>query len=164
MRPAKRVRLPGHRHCGGEVMTTVATASVGDRIVLAEEAVTRLDLASYCFASGDRNPIHWSGEAARNAGLPDVIAHGMFTMGLASRALAEWARGEAVLTEMAVRFARPLQVPDSVGGVRLVVTATVRERSDARLILDLEVESEGAALLTAASAVLRRKDGYRHVD
>ena len=52
--------------------------------------VTRADLVRYAGASGDFNPIHWSDRTARAVGLPGVIAHGMFTMALAGRALDAW--------------------------------------------------------------------------
>ena len=42
-------------------------------------SVTRAQLVSYADASGDHNPIHTADEAAEEAGLPGVIAHGMLT-------------------------------------------------------------------------------------
>ncbi len=42
--------------------------------------VSRDQLRKYAEASGDPNPIHLSDEAARAAGLPGVIAHGMLTV------------------------------------------------------------------------------------
>lgn len=45
--------------------------------------ITRDDLVRYAHAAGDLNPIHLDPEAAKQAGLPGVIAHGMLTMGLA---------------------------------------------------------------------------------
>ena len=53
--------------------------------------VTRADLVRYAGASGDFNPIHWSDRIATGVGLPGVIAHGMFTMALAGRAVTAWA-------------------------------------------------------------------------
>ena len=47
--------------------------------------VTRLSLVRYCGASGDFNVIHWNERIARSVGLPNVIAHGMFTMAEAGR-------------------------------------------------------------------------------
>ena len=52
--------------------------------------VTRADLVRYAGASGDFNPIHWSDRVATGVGLPGVIAHGMFTMALAGRAVTGW--------------------------------------------------------------------------
>ncbi|MBO8173324.1 MAG: dehydratase [Bacillaceae bacterium] len=43
--------------------------------------VTRLDLIKYAGASGDYNPIHTIDEEAKKAGLPGIVAHGMWTMG-----------------------------------------------------------------------------------
>lgn len=42
--------------------------------------VTRLQLIKYAGASGDYNPIHTVDDAAEEAGLPGVIAHGMLTV------------------------------------------------------------------------------------
>ena len=53
------------------------------------EALSREQIRHYCEASGDWNKIHWDEAFAREAGLPSVIAHGMLTMGLASRLLVE---------------------------------------------------------------------------
>jgi acyl dehydratase len=136
-------------------MTGAADLAEGARVTLAEQTVTRLDLAAYCLASGDRNPIHWSDEAARQAGLPDVIAHGMLTMGFVSRAVIEWAGDGARLAEMSVRFARPLVVPNTVTGATLQVNATIHARTDSRVELDLDVTTaDGTTLLTASRAVL----------
>ena len=45
--------------------------------------VGRETLVAYANASGDQNPIHQDEDFARSVGLPDVIAHGMWTMGAA---------------------------------------------------------------------------------
>ena len=71
--------------------------------------VRRADLLRYAAASGDDNPIHQDPAAARAAGLPDVVAHGMFVLGLAMRAVAEWT-GDTV-TDYRARFVRPVVVP-----------------------------------------------------
>ncbi|UYZ01076.1 MaoC/PaaZ C-terminal domain-containing protein [Peribacillus frigoritolerans] len=63
-------------------MTTLTELHIGDSLHSIELApVTRLDLIKYAGASGDFNPIHTIDEEAKNAGLPGVIAHGMWTMG-----------------------------------------------------------------------------------
>ena len=63
--------------------------------------VTRADLVRYAGASGDFNPIHWNERTARAVGLPDVIAHGMFTMALAGRFVTEWAGDPAAVITIA---------------------------------------------------------------
>src|SRR5699024_4249079 len=45
------------------------------------DPVSRIDLIKYAGASGDFNPIHTIDEEAEKAGLPCIIAHGMWTMG-----------------------------------------------------------------------------------
>ncbi|MGH8881642.1 MAG: MaoC/PaaZ C-terminal domain-containing protein, partial [Stackebrandtia sp.] len=57
--------------------------AAGEELFAVEFRVTRDDLAAYAQASGDHNPIHLDDAAAQAAGLPGVIAHGMYTMGLA---------------------------------------------------------------------------------
>lgn len=42
--------------------------------------VDRMQLIKYAGASGDYNPIHLIDEAAGEAGLPGIIAHGMLTV------------------------------------------------------------------------------------
>ena len=62
---------------------TLAGTSVGDTIESRTIAVGRDTLVAYAAASGDQNPIHQDEQFARSVGLPDVIAHGMWTMGAA---------------------------------------------------------------------------------
>lgn len=47
--------------------------------------VDRLTLIKYAGASGDYNPIHTIDDEAKQAGLPGIIAHGMWTMGNLSK-------------------------------------------------------------------------------
>ena len=52
----------------------------------------------------------------RSVGLPDVIAHGMFTMALAARVVTDWAGDPGAVVEYGVRFTRPVPVPDDDDG------------------------------------------------
>lgn len=65
----------------------------------------------YASASGDPIPIHTDPEAARLAGLPGIIAHGLCTMAFTSWAiLTEIAASDVEkLHRLAVRFAKPVQ-------------------------------------------------------
>src|SRR4029450_4742275 len=63
----------------------------GDPLPEVAETIERLDLVRYAGASGDFNPIHWNDEVARAVGLPGVIAHGMYSMGVAARMVTAWA-------------------------------------------------------------------------
>src|SRR5687767_5183706 len=89
-------------------------------------AVRRADLVRYAGASGDFNPIHWSDRVATSVGLPGVIAHGMFTMALAARAVDGWADGGEVV-ELGCKFTNPVVVPDDDEGVEVEVAGTVKE-------------------------------------
>ena len=58
---------------------------VGTELPSLSVRLTRDDLVRYAGASLDFNPIHWNEKTAKDVGLPDVIAHGMLTMAVASR-------------------------------------------------------------------------------
>ena len=77
--------------------------------------VTRADLVAYAAASGDHNPIHQDEAVATAVGLPGVIAHGMYTMALAARAVADWFPDREVVSR-GCKFTAPVVVP-AEGGV-----------------------------------------------
>jgi acyl dehydratase len=112
-------------------------------------AVTRADLVAYAAASGDPNPIHQDPEVARSVGLPDVIAHGMFTMALAARYVDEVAGRPGQIAELSAKFTRPVVVPES--GAEVTVSATWRDERT----LALAVTSAGESVLGNPVAVLR---------
>ena len=60
-------------------MVKYADVQPGTELEPKSYPVTRLNLVQYAGASGDFNVIHWNERAAKAVGLPDVIAHGMFT-------------------------------------------------------------------------------------
>ncbi|MDM4720849.1 MaoC family dehydratase [Micromonospora sp. WMMA1363] len=118
--------------------------------------VTRADLVRYAGASGDFNPIHWSDRVATKVGLPGVISHGMFTMALVGRAVTDWAGAPDAVVDYAVRFARPVVVPDDDQGTELEVTALVREVTEDGLTrLDITVTCHGEKVLSQARATIR---------
>ena len=110
-------------------MTTFDDVQVGDALPGASFPITRLDLVRYCGASGDFNTIHWNERIAREVGLPDVIAHGMFTMATAVRVVTDWCGDPGAVVEYGVRFTKPVPVPD-VGGAVLDVSAVVAAKDD----------------------------------
>jgi acyl dehydratase len=118
--------------------------------------VTRLSLVKYCGASGDFNVIHWNERVARSVGLPDVIAHGMFTMAQAGRYVTDWAGDAGALVEFGVRFSAPVVVPDDDVGAAIEMSGTVEEKLDGnRVVLGLTARSGEAKVLTRARAVVR---------
>jgi len=118
--------------------------------------VTRAGLIRYAGASGDFNPIHWSDRVATSVGLPGVIAHGMFTMALAGRAVCEWAGGGENVSEYGVRFAKPVVVPDDDEGVEIEVSGQLGEASDdGRVAVTLTCTCDGQQVLGMAKARIR---------
>ena len=110
----------------------------------------------YAGASGDFNVIHWNQRVALEVGLPDVIAHGMFTMASAARALTDWLGDPGAVLEYGVRFTRPVVVPDDGVGATLEVSGKVTELlEDNKAKVELTVMSAGAKVLGQSRAVVR---------
>ena len=66
------------------------TPNIGARIIHKEfPPITRHQLALYCGASGDHNPIHVDLDFAKKAGFPDVFTHGMLVMAYLGQALTD---------------------------------------------------------------------------
>ncbi len=117
--------------------------------------ITRADLVRYAGASGDFNPIHWSERTARAVGLPDVIAHGMLTMGQAARVLTTWTGDPAAVVEYGVRFTRPVVVPDDDGAL-VEYSGRVTEKLDGRRVrVELTATAGGVKVLGQARAVVQ---------
>jgi acyl dehydratase len=116
--------------------------------------VRRVDLVRYAGASGDFNPIHWSDRVATSVGLPGVIAHGMFTMALAARAVDGWANGGEVV-ELGCKFTNPVVVPDDDEGVEVEVAGTVKDVTDGLATIALQVTCGGQKVLGMPKAVVR---------
>jgi acyl dehydratase len=128
----------------------------GTEIPAVSYPVTRLSLVKYAGASGDFNVIHWSERIARSVGLPDVIAHGMFTMAQAGRFVTDWAGDFGTVLELGVRFTAPVVVPDDDRGATIEVSGTVEEKlDDSRVVLAVTATSAGAKVLSRARAVVR---------
>ncbi len=128
----------------------------GAELAPASYPVTRLSLVKYCGASGDFNVIHWNERIARSVGLPNVIAHGMFTMAQAGRYVTDWAGDEAALLEFGVRFSSMVVVPDDDAGAMIEVSGKVEDKLDGnRVVLALTARAAGEKVLSRARAVVR---------
>jgi acyl dehydratase len=131
------------------------TVEVGTELPAGVYRVWRGDLVRYAGASGDFNPIHWSERTARAVGLPNVIAHGMYTMALAGRTVTDWAGDPGAVREFGVRFTKPVPVPDDETGTDVVVTGTVAQKLDDRQVrVDLVAMCAGEKVLGQARAVV----------
>ncbi|OEV03440.1 MaoC family dehydratase [Streptomyces oceani] len=134
-----------------------AETEVGTELPPQSFAATRATLVRYAGASGDFNPIHWNERFAREVGLENVIAHGMFTMAEAARVVTDWVGDPAAVVDYGVQFSRQVIVPDDDQGARIDVTAQVAAVVDeaARTVrVDLTAMSDGQKVLGRARAVV----------
>ncbi|MQS12745.1 MaoC family dehydratase [Streptomyces kaniharaensis] len=129
---------------------------VGTELPAQSFPVTRDTLVRYAGASGDFNPIHWNEKFALEVGLPDVIAHGMFTMAEAIRVVTDWVGDPAAVVEYGVRFTRPVPVPnDGVGAVIEVSGKVAKLLDDRKVQVDLLATTGGQKVLGMSKAVVR---------
>ncbi|MET3194791.1 MaoC/PaaZ C-terminal domain-containing protein [Gottfriedia sp. OAE603] len=77
------------------------------------EPVTRMDLIKYAGASGDFNPIHTIDEEAKKAGLPGIIAHGMWTMGNLSKLFSDYIEN-GFIEDYTIRFKNMVFLEDII--------------------------------------------------
>ena len=117
----KTVRPDGEvRIAEGGTTRTPGTPSfedvkVGDELPVHHTRLSRGDVVNYAGVAGDANPIHWDEDIAKLAGLPDVIAHGMLTMGLGAGFASAWSGDPGAVTRYAVRLSQPAIVSAAEG-------------------------------------------------
>jgi acyl dehydratase len=114
--------------------------------------ITRADLVRYAEASGDDNPIHQDESVAASVGLPGVIAHGMYTMALAARAVTAWFP-DAEVVSFGCKFTNPVVVP-AEGGVDIEVAGEVKGTDAGLTTVALTVTCDGVKVLGMPRAVL----------
>jgi acyl dehydratase len=133
----------------------LSEVSVGDVVGPVTVPVTRETLVAYAKASGDQNPIHQDEAFARSVGLPDVIAHGMWTMGASGTVVSEWAGDAGRVVEFGTRFTKPVVVP--VSGTELVVQGVVKavDAETGRVTVDVTTTCGGEKVLGRCVAVVR---------
>ncbi|MCX5110076.1 MaoC family dehydratase [Streptomyces sp. NBC_00378] len=132
------------------------SVEVGTELPAQSFPVTRATLVQYAGASGDFNPIHWNEKFAREVGLPDVIAHGMFTMAEAIRVVTDWVGDPGAVVEYGVRFTKPVVVPNDEDGALIEVSAKVAALLDDKQVrVDLTAMNEGKKVLGMSRAVVR---------
>jgi acyl dehydratase len=85
-------------------MSTLTQLQIGESVKEIQlEPVSRIDLIKYAGASGDFNPIHTIDEEAKKAGLPGIIAHGMWTMGNLAKLFTPYFE-EGYVKDYSIRF------------------------------------------------------------
>jgi acyl dehydratase len=130
----------------------MSTFTVGQELAPHTFIVNRKKLVAYADASGDRNPIHLNEEIAKSVGLENVIAHGMYTMGLAGEYVSTIA-GSAHVKEFSARFTKPVVVPADID-VELVVSATITEVNPDSIRLEISALCNEVKVLGMAKALI----------
>lgn len=96
----------------------------------------------YAGATLDFNPIHIDPEAARAAGLPGTVLHGLYSMAVLARSVGELAAGDpAVLRSLEVEFTHT-GVPE----VELATTGEVTEVADGRVSVEASIVQDGTVV------------------
>jgi len=113
--------------------------------------LTRTDLVMYAGASGDFNPMHTDEVKAKEAGLPSVFGHGMFSMGLLGRAITDWV-GIGNLRNFKVRFTKQTWPGETLTS-KIAVTGKRKEDGESLVDLDVTLANESGEVKVAGSAV-----------
>jgi len=127
----------------------MSNLEVGQRIPEVRVTPDKYLTIRYAGASGDFNPIHIDEEFAKSVGLPGRILHGLWTMAQVARAHTDAGGGPESLRRLSVQF-RGMGVPEQ----EVLVTGTVRERRDGRLVIDTVAEQGEKQIIRNAEAEL----------
>jgi acyl dehydratase len=139
---------------------TYESISVGDAMpTFISDPITRTHLVRYAGASGDFNPLHHDETFVKLFGMPRVISHGMFVMGIVGQAITDWI-DDKNLRKFGVRFSgmtEPMDMDDQNSKERatIVVTGTVVEKYeiDGEKVMRCEInaaDKQGSVKLTGS--------------
>lgn len=140
----------------GRTVRRAADVTEGEALPARTIPVTRADLIHYAGASGDRNVIHWDERTAVAVGLPDVIAHGMWTMGAAVQVVTDWVGDAGRVVDYGTRFTKPVVVPHD-GGASLEIAGTVKslDAETRQAVVELTVTCGGDKVLGRCRATVQ---------
>jgi len=118
-------------------MSTVAKLQVGEIVKEIQlDPVSRLDLIKYAGASGDFNPIHTIDDEAEKAGLPGIIAHGMWTMGNLAKLFTEYYE-DGFIQDYSIRFKGMVFLNDVI-----TFKATLKEKLEDKLFFTVKAVNQ----------------------
>ncbi|MGH9032558.1 MAG: MaoC/PaaZ C-terminal domain-containing protein [Acidimicrobiia bacterium] len=122
----------------------------GDEAPEKSHELTRTDLVMYAGASGDFNPMHTDEVKAKEAGLPSVFGHGMFTAGMLATALTDYV-GIGNLKSYKVRFTKQTW-PGETLTAKIRIASKYEEDGERRVDLECEVvNQDGEAKLSGVA-------------
>lgn len=127
--------------------------AVGDELPPLElPPLRRVNLAIYCGASGDHNPVHVDSDFARESGLGDVIAHGMLIMAYGGRVLTQWVPQSAIRSFQA-RFMAMTRIGDAITA-RARVVEKLEQGGERCVRLEVTTENQHGEIKTSGSALV----------
>ncbi|MEI2733135.1 MAG: MaoC/PaaZ C-terminal domain-containing protein [Dermatophilaceae bacterium] len=135
---------------------TLDQVAVGDQLPGRTIHIGRATLVQYAGASLDRNRIHWDEIFAKKVGLPNVIAHGMYSMGAVVSVVTDWCGDVGRIVSYSSRFTSMVPV-DYESGADLVVGATVSavDPQAKRATVEITVMCNDTPVLGKATAVVQ---------
>jgi acyl dehydratase len=122
----------------------------GDEAPAVSHELTRTDLVMYAGASGDFNPMHHDEVKAKEAGLPSVFGHGMFSAGFLARAVTDYV-GVGTLKKYKVRFAKQTW-PGETFQTKIAVTAKRKENGSNLVDLDCTLVNQDGEVKVSGEA------------
>jgi acyl dehydratase len=132
-------------------MSQLAELQVGESVQEIQlKPVSRLDLIKYAGASGDFNPIHTIDEEAAKAGLPGIIAHGMWTMGNLAKLFTSYYE-EGFIQDYSIRFKGMVFLNDVV-----TLKATLKQREDQLLRFSVQAVNQNGNEVLKGEVVYRQ--------
>ncbi|WP_425298026.1 fused (3R)-hydroxyacyl-ACP dehydratase subunits HadA/HadB [Nocardia brasiliensis] len=144
-----RTRLP-HTAVRFEDLT------VGTELPARTTRLTRGDLVNYAGVAGDANPIHWHDDVAALTGLPDVIAHGMLTMGLGAGFITGWLGDPGAMTRYGVRLSNYTVVEArNVGTIEFTGRVKSLDPETRSAVIAITAKSAGRKIFGLATADVR---------
>lgn len=109
---------------------------------LVKGPIKQIQLVRYAGASGDFNPIHQDPGFARAAGMGDVFAHGMLSMGFVAQSVTDWL-GAGTVQKLGVRFAGLVRLEDVITcRGKIVARRPAKEAGRGPSVVDLELWAE----------------------
>ena len=133
-------------------MTDLHTVEAGHELPTITQESTLITSVMYAAASGDYNPLHYDESVASQISpTGGIIAHGMYSMGLASRLLTEFAGGPERVAEVDVRFTRPWPL-----GTSTTFGGTVTAVTDDEIVVALTATNENGDSVLRGTGRIRR--------
>ncbi len=117
---------------------------------------TRAGAVRYAGAATDFNPIHYSPRHAEALGLPGVLAHGMWTMGVGLRLVTDYVGDPGRVLSYSVRFTKPVVLPDDDDGVEVLFEGEIVAATETTETIAITATCGDDQVLGAAKATVRR--------